>query len=210
MLIWDIRKFGDDEDEIAEPLNEFGLDPGTGALFPWFDAGTQMLYCAGKGDGTIRYWEVVPDDPFMHYVSMYGAITPQKGIDMMPKKCVDVTKHEVMRALKMENTFIGYVSFKVPRKSKDFQEDIFPDCYAGVPAMSGEDWCGGSEPKMPVQRSMKPGADTVAAAQAAAAASSGMVSVKDLKKQLAEAEAKIQALEKENEMLKAELADLKK
>lgn len=208
--VWDIRKFDEDENELSEPLNMLSVDPGTGALFPFFDAGTQMLYVAGKGDGSIRYFEVVPDDPFLHFLSVYSATTAQKGIDFLPKSCMDTSKHEVARAMKMETNFIGYVSFKVPRKSKEFQEDIFPDCAAGVPSMSAEDWCGGAEPKAQVMRSMKPGAEDVATAAKAASASSGMVSVKDLKKQLAEAEARIQALEKENELLKAEIAERKK
>merc|ERR1719469_1298001 len=138
----------------------------------------------------------------MHYISVYSSVTPQKGIDFLPKRSMDVSKHEVMRCMKMETNFIGFVSFKVPRKSKEFQEDIFLDCLAGVPAMSGEDWCGGTEPKQPVLRSMKPGAEAVDAAKKAAGAAMGMVSVKDLKKQISEADAKIQALEKENELLK--------
>jgi len=206
--VWDMRTLSGNEEEFEEPLNLLSVDPGTGALFPFFDAGTQMLYVGGKGDGSMRYFEVVPDDPFLHFLSVYSATTPQKGFDFLPKRCMDVSKHEVARCLKMESNFIGYVSFKVPRKSKEFQDDIFPDCPAGVPAVTSDDWVGGAEAKPPLLRSMKPGADS--SLPKGAGGSSGVVTMKDLKKQLAEAEAKIKALETENEALKQELATLKK
>lgn len=203
--VWDMRKFSETED--VEPLNMLDLDNGTGALYPFFDAGTQMLFVAGKGDANVRYFEAVEGEPFLHYVEMFSTITPQKGFCFMPKGCVDVNKHEVMLGLKLESNTIQPVSFKVPRKSKEFQDDLFPNGPAGVPSMVPDEWVSGAEPRPPVLRSMKPGAEAVA--RPAGAAATGVVSVKDLKKQLAEAQAKIQALEKENEVLKAEVAQLK-
>merc|ERR1711957_178342 len=95
--------------------------------------------------------------------------------------------HEVARYLKLESNSILPVSFKVPRKSEAFQEDLFPDCPAGVPAMSPDDWVSSTDSKLPVLRSMRPGAETSGGAAKAVA----VVSVKDLKKQLSEAQDKI-------------------
>lgn len=206
IALWDLRKFGQNEDELSESLNLLSVDPGTGALFPFFDPGTQMLFVAGKGDGSIRYFEAVPDDPYLHFISVYSATTAQKGIDFLPRRSMDTTKHEVARCMKMESTFISYISFKVPRKSMEFQEDLYPDAPAGAPSMTADEWIEGAEPRVPLLSSMRPGAESAVKGAAAPA----VVSMKDLKKQLAEAQAKIQALEKENEVLKAELVELKK
>merc|ERR1712048_1416711 len=162
------------------------------------------LWITGKGDGNCRFFECVPEEPYVHYLSQYGANVPQKAFAFMPKRHVDVSKHELMKGFKLENNQIVPVSFKVPRKSEAFQEDIFPDCYAGVPSMDGDKWMSGTDAKNPVMQGMRPGTE---------AASSGVkkaapVTMKDLKKQLAEALEKIAALEKENEALKAENAKL--
>lgn len=206
---WDMRKFSGPDS--SDPLNLLVLDQGTGALYPFFDPQTQMLYVAGKGDGNVRFFEVTAEDPFLHYISDYRSTVPQKGFDFLPKRCVDVSKHEIMRGLKLETTAVVPVSFQVPRKSEAFQEDLFPDCPAGIPALSAEDWVAGAEGRFPILRSMRPGeegASVASASKAASGSSSAVVSVKDLKKQLSEALAKVDALEKENEALKARVAQL--
>mmetsp|Transcript_36085 Transcript_36085/g.103740 ORF Transcript_36085/g.103740 Transcript_36085/m.103740 type:complete len:459 (+) Transcript_36085:80-1456(+) len=209
--IWDMRKLSGVEE--AEPLDMILLDQGTGALYPFFDAGTQMLYIAGKGDANVRYFEAVPSEPYLHFINDFRTTTPQKGFDFLPKRCVDTRNHEVMRGLKLENTAVIPISFRVPRKSEAFQEDIFPDCPAGVPAMASDEWVTTTEARGPIRRSMQPGSEDAAAAakaaSAAASTSTGVVSVKDLKKQLGDAQARILALEKENEQLKADLAQLR-
>merc|ERR1712070_998974 len=105
----------------------------------------------------------------------------------------------------MQTSSIVPISFTVPRKSEAFQEDLFPDGPAGVPAMPAEAWKGGAEPRPPVLRSMAPGA----AEAAGAAPKPAMVSVKDLKLALKEAEERIKSLEAENALLKAENEKLK-
>merc|ERR1712186_60340 len=49
------------------------------------------------------------------------------------------------------------ISFVVPRKSGAdvFQEDIYPDCYAGKPALSADEWLNGQN-KDPIKTSMDP------------------------------------------------------
>jgi coronin-1B/1C/6 len=153
--VWDLRKFGE---ESAEPLNTLVLDQGTGALLPKYDAGTGLLFVAGKGDANCRYFEMDAADPYIHFVSQYGGKDPSKGFDFLPKRCVDTTTHEVMRGIQLQANAIIPISFKVPRKSEAFQEDIFPDCPSGEPSMSGGDWAGGSECNSgPKTQSMRPG-----------------------------------------------------
>lgn len=204
IAIWDLRKFS--SSEPAEPLNLLVLDTGTGALFPFYDPGTGMAYFCGKGDANVRYFEMVKEDPYIHFISNFESRNPQKGFDFMPKRSVDTTKHEVMKYLKLEANAIVPVSFKVPRKSEAFQEDLFPDCPSQEPAMSPDDWVGGSECKNPKMQSMEPGAAGAASPKKAAGGGIAIVSVKDLKKQLADAQERIKELEAENASLKEQLA----
>merc|ERR1719210_839158 len=206
IAIWDMEKFSSSED--VEPLNLLQLDNGTGALYPFFDESTGMLYIAGKGDGNVRYFEFTNEDPYLHFISQFGTTTPQKGFDFLPKRCVDTKVHEIMKGLKLESNSIQPVSFKVPRKSEAFQEDIYPDSPAAAPAMTADEWVSGAKARPPLLQSMRPG-EAKLEAKKPAAAGAGVVSVKDLKNQLAEAQARIKSLEQENELLKKELSTLK-
>lgn len=191
---WDLRK------QDGEPINMVVLDQGTGALFPFFDDGTKMLFIAGKGDANCRYFEVGDEDPYLHWISQYGGKDPQKGFCFLPKRNCDTKQHEVMRGLQMQTSSVVPISFTVPRKSEAFQEDLFPDGPAGMPSMSADEWVGGAD-RPPVMRSMAPGAAGAAGPAVKAAA---VVSVKDLKKQLADALAEIEVLKAENAKLKGE------
>ncbi|CAE7536137.1 corA [Symbiodinium pilosum] len=204
--LWDIRKLPADGTGDVSAVTSLNVDQGTGALYPYFDPGTQMLYIAGKGDSNVRYFEVTNGDPFLHYLEAYKSTVPQKGWDFLPKRCVDVSVHEVMRGLKLETSSIQPVSFRVPRKSEAFQEDIFPDCAAGIPNMTADDWVSGQECRPPTLTSMRPGAMRT---QGNTSSAPAVVSVKDLKKQLAEAQERIKSLETENAALKEELAKAK-
>eukprot|EP00405_Crypthecodinium_cohnii_P022162 CAMPEP_0206465720 /NCGR_PEP_ID=MMETSP0324_2-20121206/28011_1 /ASSEMBLY_ACC=CAM_ASM_000836 /TAXON_ID=2866 /ORGANISM="Crypthecodinium cohnii, Strain Seligo" /LENGTH=453 /DNA_ID=CAMNT_0053938659 /DNA_START=49 /DNA_END=1410 /DNA_ORIENTATION=+ len=204
--VWDIRKLGTAED--SEPLFMHQLDVGTGCLFPFFDPCAQLLFVAGKGDANCRFFEADVAEPYLHFISDYSTTCPQKGFDFLPKRCVDTTKHECMRGLKLEANAVSLVSFKVSRKSDAFQEDLYPDAPNGNPSMSGKEWMDGAD-RGPALSDMK---SLVAGGGSAAKKGGGLavVSVKDLKAELAEAKAKIAALEKENAALKEELAELKK
>jgi len=205
--VWDLRTFTSSPAEDVEGLTNFVLDQGTGSLYPTYDEGTKMLYIAGKGDANVRFFEVTADDPYLHFLSQYSSTSPQKGFDFVPKRCVDTTVHEVMRGYKVEASQVLPISFRVPRKAEVFQEDLFPDAPAGVPSMTVDEFAAGTDPRPPVLRSMRPGAGGPAVGGGSSAPA--VVSMKDLKKQLADALAKNEILEKENTELKAELAKLK-
>lgn len=202
LCLWDIRKLG----VGAEPLIMHVLDQGTGALYPFFDPGNSMLYIAGKGDGNVRYFELTDEEPCLHFISQYGTTKAQKGFCFMPKRGVDPMKREIARGYKLENATISSMSFIVPRKADCFQEDLFPDGPSGVAGMSATDWTAGKEcppvPTMPLDPAKRGTGVNKPTATA-------VVSVKDLKEQLAKANETISEQAKEIEALKAEVAKLK-
>jgi hypothetical protein len=145
--LWDSR-------DVSKPLNRTNVDSSSGILVPFFDADLSIIYMAGKGDGNIRYFELVDDQLFP--LSEFKSNTPQRGLGMMPKRGVDVSSCEIDLFFKLGVKTLEPISFQVPRKSDIFQDDIYPDTAAGEPAVSAEEWLGGKneEPKL---RSLAPG-----------------------------------------------------
>jgi len=199
--IWDLRKL-----ESGDPLNLLVLDQGTGALFPTYDPGTGMAYFFAKGDSSVRYFEMANEDPFIHFISTTQDKNPTKAFDFLPKRCVDTSTHTVMKGMKLEVNAINIVNFKVPRKSEAFQEDLFPDCASNEPPMTAEQWTSGAECTGPKLQSMAPGAGGGDAGKRSSVASVGIVTMKDVKAELAVANARIMELELENANLKEQLA----
>ena len=38
-------------------------------MIPFYDEDTRVLYLTGKGDGNIRYFELVDEEPFVYFLS---------------------------------------------------------------------------------------------------------------------------------------------
>lgn len=143
MYIWDISNG-------ITPVVQETLDTSAGVLIPHYDADCKMLYLSGKGDGNIRYYEMVDEKPWQFLLSEYKSGTPQKGVGFLPKRAVNVSEIEVAKAFKLTTTQIEPISFKVPRKTDVFQADIFPDASSGDAAMSCDEFFSGkdSNPKL--------------------------------------------------------------
>jgi len=144
--VWDGRVLGSPS---AKPLATYELDQAAGVMIPFYDEDTRMLYLTGKGDGNIRYFELVDEEPFVHFLAEHRTNVSTKGADMLPKRALNVMKCEVARMLKLTGDSVEPLSFIVPRKSEAFQDDIFPDTNAGVPSLSAAEWFAGrtAEPK---------------------------------------------------------------
>jgi len=147
--LWDLREF-------TKPLTKTMVDSASGLLMPFFDNDTSMLYLVGKGDGNIRYYEVVDEAPYIHYLTEFQSKTPQRGCCFVPKRAVNVSDCEVARILKVGVKLVEPISFQVPRKSDLFQDDLFPDCFSGEPTLSGDEWLAGKNGNAKT-RSMAPG-----------------------------------------------------
>ena len=44
------------------------------------------MYLAGKGDGNIRYFEIIDEAPFSYFVSEFKTANPQRGVAWLPKR----------------------------------------------------------------------------------------------------------------------------
>ena len=98
-----------------------------------------------QGDSVIRYFEITPEPPFVHYINTFQTPDPQRGIGMMPKRGCDVSCCEIARFFRLNNNgFCQVIPFTVPRKSELFQEALYPDTQADVPAVTADEWWSGT------------------------------------------------------------------
>jgi len=182
--VWDPKK-------LDTPLNITDLDQSAGVIIPFYDPDNSILYIAGKGDASIRYFELVKEKPYLHALSEFRDTNSQQGVTWLPKRACDTTKCEIAHCLRLMKDAIVPISFQVPRKSDLFQKDLFPDTYAGVPSMEAKEYLSGDN-QPPKLKSMKPGSTTTET-----------VVVKTFS-----AKKSPQELETENEKLKARIAEL--
>ncbi|KAM5194361.1 coronin-2A [Mantella aurantiaca] len=147
-----------DQDDLSVPLHQEDMDGSSGLLFPFFDNDTNMMYLVGKGEGNIRYYEVVPQKPYFQYLNEYRSNLPQKGIGTLPKRGLDVSSCEVFRFYRLITVkgLIEPVSMIVPRRSESYQEDIYPMTAGTQPALTAHEWLSGIN-RGPILISLKPG-----------------------------------------------------
>nr|XP_046914736.1 coronin-2B-like isoform X2 [Dermatophagoides farinae] len=147
------------ERDLTSPLTIENIDSSSGVLFPYYDHDTRMVYVAGKGDGNIRYYETTDEHPYCHYLSQFLSGFPQRSLGMMPKRGCDVYKCEIVRFYKLHATkhICEPISMIVPRKSEQFQSDVFPDTAAPTPALTADQWLSGQN-RNPVLFNLKTGA----------------------------------------------------
>uniref|UniRef100_A0A8C0Y5B1 Coronin n=2 Tax=Cyprinus carpio TaxID=7962 RepID=A0A8C0Y5B1_CYPCA len=149
VALWDPKNFG-------EPLTLQELDTSSGVLLPFFDPDTGIVYLCGKGDSSIRYFEVTDEAPYVHYLSMYSSKESQKGMGYMPKRGLEVNKCEIARFYKLHERKCEPVVMTVPRKSDLFQEDLYPDTIGPEPSVEADDWFSGKNGE-PILISLKDG-----------------------------------------------------
>lgn len=134
--------------ETLEELNLVELDTANGCLIPYYDPDTQIVYIAAKGDSVIRYYELVDEEPYFHYIATFQSSAAQRGLAPIPKRNVIVNDCEVMKFYKLHGVKTGLiepVSFTVPRKSDIYQDDLYPDAISDEPALEACDWFEGKD-----------------------------------------------------------------
>lgn len=143
---------------LHDPITMMELDSSNGVMFPVYDPDTNLVYLCGKGDSVIRYFEISPEMPFVHYINTFQLPDPQRGIGVMPKRGVDVNSCEITRFYRLNNNgFCQIISMTVPRKSELFQEDLFPDTAGDIPALTADEWWIDGKNADPILMSLKGG-----------------------------------------------------
>lgn len=145
--------------DLKQPLIAADIDSASGVLQPFFDFETKTLYLCGKGEGCIRYYEIVDERPYIYYLNQFISGQPQKALGWMPKRGLNVSACEIFRFYKLHGSgnVVEPVSFIVPRKSTLFQADIYPDTLSTKPAMTINEWFVLGQNVKPILMSLKTG-----------------------------------------------------
>ncbi|XP_011480120.3 uncharacterized protein coro1cb isoform X1 [Oryzias latipes] len=128
---------------MDEPICVQEMDSSNGVLLPFYDPDTNIVYLCGKGDSSIRYFEITDEAPFVHYLNTFSTKEPQRGMGYMPKRGLDVNKCEIARFYKLHERKCEPIIMTVPRKSDLFQDDLYPDTASPDPALEAEEWFAG-------------------------------------------------------------------
>ncbi|XP_042641452.1 coronin-1B isoform X1 [Tyto alba] len=131
------------QDNLEEPMGLQELDSSNGALLPFYDPDTNVVYVCGKGDSSIRYFEITEEPPYIHFLNTFTSKEPQRGMGWMPKRGLDVSKCEIARFYKLHERKCEPIIMTVPRKSDLFQDDLYPDTAGPEAAMEAEEWVAG-------------------------------------------------------------------
>ncbi|EEC48862.1 coronin like protein [Phaeodactylum tricornutum CCAP 1055/1] len=187
--VWDLKN-------LDKPLHTESIDTAAGAMIPLWDADTAVMYLCGKGDGVVRLYEYEDKEPYIFKLNDgFRSNTPGKGYCAVPKRGLDVMKHETMRILKVTNSAgVQPLNFMVPRKSDAFQDDINPPTASSTPAHGCHEWLEGSS-KDPVTVSLNP-ADRATNGHSVVVPKKAFKTVSSLAKELDDANKRIAFLEK--------------
>ncbi|NXB00993.1 CORO6 protein, partial [Cnemophilus loriae] len=143
--LWDLNHF-------EEPIALQEMDTSNGVLLPFYD----IVYLCGKGDSSIRYFEITDEAPYVHYLNTYSSKEPQRGMGFMPKRGLDVSKCEIARFFKLHERKCEPIVMTVPRKSDLFQDDLYPDTPGPEPALEADEWLSGKDAE-PILISLRDG-----------------------------------------------------
>ncbi|KAM5227747.1 coronin-7 [Ctenodactylus gundi] len=128
------------------PSAVLGLDVAPSILLPSYDPDTGLVLLTGKGDTRVFLYELLPEAPFFLECNSFTSPDPHKGFVLLPKTECNVQEVEFARCLRLRQTSLEPVAFRLPRVRKEFfQDDVFPDtAISWEPVLSAEAWLAGS------------------------------------------------------------------
>ena len=151
MKLWDIRKVKDDL-SIESPVQNLTIDHQSGIPTPYFDYDIKLLFVFGRGEGNMHFYDL--NDGTVKPCNDYLSSDPTDSIVMFDKKSMDYNKCELDRFAKYSKKNIFYLSFNYPKKNPDFDESLYPPTFSGEPALTLDEWMGGSN-KDPLKKDIR-------------------------------------------------------
>ncbi|XP_059271433.1 coronin-7 isoform X3 [Mustela nigripes] len=148
------------------PLAVLGLDVAPSTLLPSYDPDTSLVLLTGKGDTRVFLYELLPEAPFFLECNSFTSLDPHKGFILLPKTECDVREVEFARCLRLRQTSLEPVAFRLPRVRKEFfQDDVFPDtAMSWEPVLSASAWLAGANGQLQLLSLQPPGMTPVSQA----------------------------------------------
>jgi WD40 repeat protein len=128
-----------DPEDLSAPLSRTDVDAASGQLYPMYDASTQLLFLVGKGDTTLRTFDLriahsatgkleVSCGKCSEHPSADSQAT-WSGMCFLPKQTCDVKAVQVVRMVKIAAGRMVPLGFILPRSDAQkgyFQDELFP------------------------------------------------------------------------------------
>lgn len=122
------------------------IDSQNGAMMPYFDEVTGVLWLWGRGDTTVRHLEMKNNNGLSavlgHEFRTAGA-GPHVGFAALPSRTFDVPNLQVAKFLRLTSTTVERVAFTLPRTPElkaYFNDDIYNDARTDEPSASVASW----------------------------------------------------------------------
>ena len=109
-----IRMF--DLRNVETPIQTLAIDNQSSSHQPYYDADTSLLYLPGRGESTVKYYELVNGS--FKKASEYSSSDPAKSSIFIPKRFANYNKCEMATMLKLTKNWLSYVHFYYPKKVK--------------------------------------------------------------------------------------------
>jgi len=139
-------------------LSSARIDYEASVLDPYYDEDTEVMMLWGKGDTSIKFYEIVDDAPYCHFLTEYKTNVMQVGIAFLHKSLCDVKEVEIARVLKLTLNSVVPIKIKVPRTKMDyFQDDIYPPTRALEPTMNIDQFLSSDNVLPPKTLDLNPG-----------------------------------------------------
>ncbi|KEG09412.1 coronin [Trypanosoma grayi] len=141
VMVWDARN-------MTAPAQTEDIDQSSSVMLPFFDEDTNLLYIASRGEGGIRFYELM--DGRLVNCSAYTSSEVHKGLCIFPKWSLDTRQCEIARFCALTPKSIYTIQMLLPRRQADveLQMDVYPPTFADKPALTAEQYFNGenSEP----------------------------------------------------------------
>eukprot|EP00800_Vazella_pourtalesii_P007147 TRINITY_DN1945_c0_g2_i2.p1 TRINITY_DN1945_c0_g2~~TRINITY_DN1945_c0_g2_i2.p1 ORF type:complete len:373 (+),score=-14.85 TRINITY_DN1945_c0_g2_i2:42-1121(+) len=97
------------------------LDSASSVLYPFYDEDTMVLSVIGKGDTTIRYYQVFKTKPQLMFLTLSQVPEPIKGFGFLPKSEINFMDCEIARLYLLQASILQPISISVTRLTSVFQ-----------------------------------------------------------------------------------------
>eukprot|EP00914_Ancora_sagittata_P019943 GHVO01039631.1.p1 GENE.GHVO01039631.1~~GHVO01039631.1.p1 ORF type:complete len:445 (-),score=116.01 GHVO01039631.1:803-2137(-) len=132
ICLWDIRACGASIDVQT-------FDAGAGVMGLHWDETSGILFGTALGDRTMRYFHL--DTGRLSSLGGYRVEHPIKSMVAAPKRISCAWYCDIQSFYAVVDSQIGTLIIGTQKKNKMiFHSDLFPPCYAGIPAATIEEW----------------------------------------------------------------------
>lgn len=98
------------------PVQKLAVDNASSSHQPYYDSDTNLLFLAGRGESTVKYFEFINGN--FKKAAEFTTGEPSKSSIFLQKKFVDYNKCELATMLKLTKNWVSYVHFYYPKKVK--------------------------------------------------------------------------------------------